>query len=164
MLSKAQFLAALRHETACTVHLAGKLKAKDLGYRFSKGQRSTLELLRYIAIQNQGLAAYLVQGNWDAWDGFEAGAKDLGLAGFAAAMSRQQRMVARLLAGVTDRELATRKVKALSGKRTTLGAALVDILKFAAAYKMQLFLQAKAAGHRGLVSANLWRGTDPKPA
>ena len=46
-----------------------------------------------------------------------------------------------------------------------LGAAILNgPAKWLAAYKMQLFLYAKASGAPELKTSNLWRGADPKPA
>lgn len=154
-------LAALRHETACAVHLARQLKPKHLAFRLTPAQRSTEELLRYQAIQIHGLAAYLVTGTWDAWDGLEAKAAGLALKDFPAAMAAQQRAVARLIGRLSAEDLATRRVTAMSGRRMALGAALVELVAFAAAYKMQLFLQAKAAGLADLKTSDLWRGKRP---
>ena len=50
------------------------------------------------------------------------------------------------------------------GGMLPLGFAVLEgPLKWLTAYKMQLFLYAKATGATQLKTSNLWRGTDPKP-
>jgi hypothetical protein len=79
-------------------------------------------------------------------------------------MERQLTAVERLLAVVPDAEFPTRMVKTPAGDPIPLASALLEFpLKWAPAYRMQLFLQAKAAGLSELNSSNLWRGHDPKP-
>ncbi len=164
MLTKAAFLASLEREAAITKHLVSKLDAGHLDHRFSAPQRSIGELLDYLAVQLEGTVAWFLHGNWDRWEQLENQVKGLTPSAFAAAMDRQMAAVRTLLAPVSDAELATRRVKTPAGDDIALGDALVEFtLKFAVAYKMQLFLQAKHAGLSSLGSHDLWRGTDAPP-
>lgn len=164
MLTKAAFLASLDREAAITKHLVSKLDAGHLDHRFSAAQRSLGELLDYLAVQLEGCVAYFLDGTWDRWEQLENEAKGLTPSAFPAAMDRQMAAVHARLAGVSDADLAGRLVKSPAGDDIRLGEALVEFtLKFAVAYKMQLFLQAKNAGLRDLASSNLWRGKDAPP-
>lgn len=161
MLTKPEFLAALKRETRILSHLASGLRAKHLGFRFTPPQRSTLELLQYLTINAQAGVTYFLNGNWDHWDALEATAKRVDLASFPAALKAQERTVARLLAQVSDQAWRSRMVGQLSGKgpKRPLGAALFDsTLTTCIGYRMQLFLQAKAAGLKQLKSSDLWAG------
>ena len=50
VLSREELIASLRHEVRILVHLAGKVDKSKLDYRPTSKQRSTLELLQYLAI------------------------------------------------------------------------------------------------------------------
>jgi hypothetical protein len=164
MISKSEFLDALKREARITTHLVGKLSGPQLEFRFSPPQRSTLELLQYLTIGTQASVAYHLSGNWDHWDALEAQAKEVTQAGFAKAMAAQTRAVAKLLAPISDRAFATRLAKSkVDGKARSIAASLfLGTLTQAIGYRMQLFLQAKAAGHPELNSKNLWAGKDGK--
>jgi hypothetical protein len=40
---------------------------------------------------------------------------------------------------------------------------MLNVMKWAVAYKMQLFLYIKANGNHDINTSNLWRGVDPAP-
>ena len=66
---------------------------------------------------------------------------------------------------VSEETLLTQEAPMPGGGVLPLGAAILNgPAKWLAAYKMQLFLYAKASGAPELKTSNLWRGTDPKPA
>jgi hypothetical protein len=162
MPTLAEVIAWTRHETACTIHIAKQLKPEHLDFRFTPPQRSTLELLRYLAIQQQGLLGYLTTGSWDHWEALEAKVATLDLAGFPTALKRQQRALEKTLTALGERGLK-KKVTGFDGTPITIGAALGEsILKMSVGYKMQLFLQAKAAGVADIASSDLWRGKKAK--
>ncbi len=50
VLTKSELLSSLRHEVRILTHLAGKVDPAQLDYRPTRTQRSTLELLQYMAI------------------------------------------------------------------------------------------------------------------
>lgn len=162
MLSKSEFLAALKRETKILTHLASKLEAKHLDFRFSPPQRSTLELLQYLTINCEAGTTYFVTGSWDHWEGMAERAKAVDLAGFAKALKKQEAAVAKLLKPISDKAFITKKVKPVSGKGSVvLSQALFEgTITWSIGYRMQLFLQAKAAGLAGLNSGNLWAGKD----
>lgn len=156
-------IAWLKHETACCIHLAKSLQEGHLGFRLTAPQRSTRELLRYLAIANEGLLSFIIDGNWDRWEVLEGQVKDLDLSGFPAAMQAQQRRVAKLLAGLKPKQLKA-VIAMPNGTRATREAAIAHyLLKMSVGYKMQLFLQAKAAGAAHLASSDLWHAKAPKP-
>ncbi len=163
MLGKQYLLDSFRHETACIKHLATKLDADRLDYRPTPAQRSTLELLRYLAVTAIGPVRFHLDGTWDFWEAREKELGTLTLSGFAAAMDRQQAEIEAILNASSDHDLATREVKDWFGNTLTLDQAFVGFsLKFLIAYKMQLFLYAKSVGAQ-ISSPNLWRGMDAPP-
>jgi hypothetical protein len=161
MLTKPEFLAALKRETRILSHLASRLRAKHLDFRFTPAQRSTLELLQYLTINAQASATYYLRGSWDHWEALAASAKAVDLASFPAALKAQERAVARLLAPLSDKAWRSLQVKPMSGKgrKLSLDVALFETtLTMCIGYRMQLFLQAKAAGLPELKSSDLWAG------
>ena len=163
MLTKAEFLASLQRENDITLHLVSKLTPAQADFRFSPEQRSTIELLRYLAVQLEGTIGFYLTGSWDTWEKSEAAAKELTLAQIPAALTAQFAAVQAQLASIDEAAFATRRCTTFSGQETGFASALLEYtLKFAVAYKMQLFLQAKASGSV-LVSSNLWAGKDPAP-
>lgn len=164
MLTRSDIQASLEREGTLCKHLVAKLQPQHLAFRFTPAQRSTQELMQYLAIQLEGITAFFIQGDWSRWEVLDKEVAGLSVADFAAAMDRQLIGVERLLATVPDAEFATRMVKTPAGEPILLANAMLEwIVKYAAAYKMQLFLQAKAAGMSDIGSTNLWHGRDAKP-
>jgi hypothetical protein len=161
MLTKAEFLAALRREAKILNHLAGRLDDSHLGFRFTPPQRSTLDLLRYLTIAAEANVRYHLNGNWDHWDALEAATGSVTLATFPAALQAQQRRIAALLKPISDRAFARMPVRQTGGGKGTIPLATAlgeHVLARCVGYRMQLFLQAKAAGLADLRSSDLWHG------
>ena len=124
-------------------------------------QRSTLELLQYLTINAQASTTYYLRGTWDHWEALASSAKAVDLASFPVALKAQERAVARLLAPISDKAWRSLQVKPMSGKgrKLALDVALFETtLTMCIGYRMQLFLQAKAAGLGELKSSDLWAG------
>lgn len=164
MLSKAEFLAALKRETKILTHLASRLEAKHLEHRLTPTQRSIGELLQYLTINAQASTTYFLTGSWDHWDATAEKAKGVDLAGFVKALKKQDATVAKLLKPISDKAFITKAVKPVWGKGSVpLAQALFEnTLTWAIGYRTQLFLQAKSAGLVDLGSSDLWAGKAPK--
>jgi len=162
MPSKTEIINSIAKELRIVSHLAGKLEESHLGFRFTPGQRSTRELLEYLATTAEGAVRFLLTGTRDGGDLLRKEVEGLSLSAFPDAFARQISTVEKLLEPLTDEEFATRKVRNGQGVELPLAEALFEgIVKQLVGYKTQLFLQAKAAGVAPLGSANLWRGADP---
>ncbi len=161
MLTKDDLLAAMLRECDICVHLHGKLPADGLAFRFTPPQRSTLELLRYLSIVGLGATRGLVEGSWDAYHALEQEAEGLASSDFPAAMERQKAGLTEYFGGLTDDDLASRTADLPWQPGTKLGSALL-LLPYGSlvAYRMQLFLHAKAAGNADIDTANCWAGID----
>jgi len=165
MYTKDQLLASLKSETAIIKHLAGCVPAGQLGYRPTPAQRSTGELLQYLTYTAEASVRYGITGTWDGYDAIEAAAKTVTPETFAKAMDRQLRQVTALLKPFSDKQLAKKPAKHWNGKSMTLAVLLVELaLKTLVAYRMQLFLAAKASGASTIGSSDLWMGKTTKPA
>jgi len=164
MLDKNDLLAAILNECKVCAHLFTKIPDGGLEYRPTPGQRSTLELLRYLSFCGIGAARTMVTGTWDEYKALEARAAEMAPEEFPAAMERQQSELSACFAEISDEDFAKKEATLPWGNTVKLGRALMDLsLLWMCAYRMQLFLYAKAAGNDQINTANCWVGTDWKP-
>lgn len=164
MYTKADFLAAVAHEVKVIKHLATCIPAGQLGYKPTPAQRSTLELLRYLSFAPLAAALYLIKGDEQSWERLGQDAEAIqGVRGFTAALAKEGRAIAALLKPLTPAKLAKTKVETWGMGKLPLGVALVgSVLQQLTAYRMQLFLYAKASGNAGIGSSDLWMGKAAK--
>jgi hypothetical protein len=79
-------------------------------------------------------------------------------------MDRQKKEIKEFFDSVTERDLETRDATLPIGGTQLLGLAILDLpYKWLPAYKLQLFLYAKATGTSDIGTANAWMGIDWKP-
>ena len=165
MLSKEHLADAMTHECDVAIHLFSKLRPGTLEYRPSPGQRSTLELMRYLAICGIAGVTCMAASNWKLFSEFVARTREMPAEGFPDAMQRQKQELKEFFSKVDDDALRTQNAPLPGGTILPLGAAIVNgPLKWLSAYRLQLFVYAKASGASELVTSNAWRGVDPKPA
>jgi len=158
MYTKDQLLASLKSETAIIKHLATCIPAGQLEYRASPAQRSTLELLQYLTMTAEASVRYGITGTWDSSEAVEAASKTVTLATFAKAMDRQLRQITAQLKPFSDKQLAKKVAKHWNGTSMPLAVLIIELaLKTLVAYRMQLFLAAKASG-AAIGSSDLWMG------
>jgi hypothetical protein len=82
---------------------------------------------------------------------------------FPAAMDRQKRDIEYFFASTSEETLATQQAPVMPSGMLPLGAAILGgPFKWLTAYKLQLFLYAKATGARDIGTANAWAGIDWK--
>jgi hypothetical protein len=159
MLTKEEFLDEIRHESKVLKHLATTLLPGTDDWRPTPKQRSVLELLRYLTCCASVPVHAALAGNWDAAKPLEAAAEKVSRETFAAAIDAQTAELTRLLAGVPEADFRTRRANLPWGVEVSLGRALVDMgLKPLVAYRMQLFLYAKASGNAEIGPADCWVG------
>lgn len=147
-------------------HLATKVDPAKLDWRPSENQRSTIELLRYLAICAAAPAKAVVEDDWGAPKEFAERVAQLDLAGFDRAMVDQERELHAILDALTDADLVGREAKLPWGVTVPLAEALYQTtVRFLVAYRMQLFLYAKQSGASELGTYDAWMGVDaPQPA
>lgn len=164
MISKKELIVSMKHEVNVIKHLAGKLRSEDLEYRPSEHQRSMLELLQYLTNCASGTVKNVVTGNWDHIKEMAEEEVKVDLSNFNEAMDRQVEMIEEWLSEYSDEELAQKDAAMPWGTPAKGGVALMDMgLKCLVAYRMQLFLYAKATGHTKIGPANCWAGVDWEP-
>ena len=166
VLTKSELIAALQHEVRILLHLTGKIDPSMLAYRPTPKQRSTLELLHYLAEMGPTLLQYVKTGTFDR-DAAAARAKEA--AGWTfeqtlAVIASHPETYAGFLGGMSDADFRA-EMQGFDGSPTSKGAFIVNlVLGSYAAYRTQLFLYLKACGRDELGTTNLWQGADPPPA
>jgi len=166
VLTKSELIASMQHEVHVLLHLASKLDPSMLDYRPTPGQRSTLELLRYLSYMGPVVIRAAKGDGFDmaAWGAAaqEASARDFGQT--LAAIAAQREMYASLLGDIPDSEYRT-EIE-MFGRKSSRGSLIVNtVLCGYAAYRTQLFVYLKACGRVELTTMNLWAGVDaPVPA
>jgi hypothetical protein len=165
VLSKEELIATLKNEVRILVHLAGKVDKSKLDYRPTSKQRSTLELLQYMAIMCPTQLA-VIKGSvlnratlGAAWGPAETAAKAMSFDQAVAAIQKQSDDCALTLSAWTDADF--RGDIDVFGNKVTRGSQLVNmVLGPFAAYRTQLFCYLKSCGREELNTMNLWGGTD----
>jgi hypothetical protein len=165
VLSKSELVASLQHEIRILLHLVSKVDRAQLAFRPTPKQRSTLELLQYLAMMGPALVDVAMTGLFDGavWTARETEAKRLDFDQTVAAIAAQHDTYAQVLGALADEDYRT-------GLRvwdipTSRGAFIVAyVLCGHAAYRTQLFGYLKACGRQELRTSNLWDGVDPKAA
>jgi len=167
VLTKEELIGLLQGEVRILLHLASKVDPAKLDYRPSAKQRSTLELLQYLAIMAPiHLRAILADAfdldAWrEAWRTGEAAAKAMSLDEATDAIGKQAALFAELVGPCSDAQL--RGEIEIFGGRASRGSLMVSlVLCHYAAYRMQLFLYLKGSGREELSTLNLWAGMDAR--
>jgi hypothetical protein len=161
VLTREELVSSLQDEVRILLHLASKIERAQLDYRPTPTQRSTIELLRYLSVMGPALIAAIRSGVFDstAWQAVLTGASRLTFDEALAAIGKQTKQYAELIATFSDDDLRSEiQMFYRTGSR---GSIIVNIvLCHHAAYRTQLFLYLKACGHDELGTANLWAGVD----
>jgi hypothetical protein len=165
VLTKEELISTLRNEVRILAHLAGKVDRSMLDYRPTPTQRSTLELLQYIAIMGPTQIAVIKGGVFDgpalhaAWTPAEAAAKLLDFDQAVAAIQKLKDGYRSLLDEWTEADF--RAAIDVFGRKSTRGSMIVNLVVSGhAAYRTQLFCYLKACGRDELNTMNLWAGAD----
>jgi hypothetical protein len=165
VLTKDELLAFLNNEVRILMHLAGKVDPSKLDYRPTATQRSTLELLQYMAIMGPTQLAVIEGGVFNraslsaAWRPAEEAAKEMDFDAAVSAIQKQSGEYTQILSAWSDADF--RAEVDMFGTKTTRGSLLVSmVLGGFAAYRTQLFCYLKSGGREELNTMNLWAGMD----
>jgi hypothetical protein len=168
VLTKEELIGSLQTEVRILVHLAGKVDPSQLDYRPTPKQRSTLELLQYMAIMGPTQVALIKAGGFNraaltaTWTPAEHAAKAMSFDQAVAAIREQSAGFARDPGEWTDADF--REEIDMFGRKVSRGSLLVNlVISGFAAYRTQLFLYLKACGREELSTLNLWAGIDAMP-
>lgn len=158
MLSPESFLHIWQQETGTCLRIFAKLPPGALDYRPTAGQRSTLELLRYLSFGPFNGLRRVVLGDWSFGPVAAEYTKDWPPSDFVAKMKWQAREAANLVRAANPIDLETKTITFPWGETLIRSEALVRYpLNWLCSYRMQLFLYLKAAGAKELGTPDLWR-------
>ena len=145
--------------------LASKIPADKMTFRSKEGVRSIQELLHYLSYSGTDMLRF-----WYRTDGsdsktffaaIEAESVINSPQDFIAAMDKQIEDVTVFFNKFSEEELHTKIVTYPWKATAPLGEAIVEtIIKWLAAYKLQLFSLLKLATDQKLVTADAWRHTE----
>ncbi len=165
VLTQNELIGALQHEVNILQHLCSKVEPSMLTYRPTAKQRSTRELLDYLAVMGPVLVKSALTGGFvqDEWVARAKAASEQSFDDLVKTLAGQADEYKQLLANEPDATF--RKEIEMFGGKSTVGSFIVSmVLGGAAAYRTQLFCYLKSCGREELGTANLWRGVDPAPA
>lgn len=164
MITKEQLIKSILFETRIIKHLGTKLLPGTLNWRPTPGQRSMLELMRYLTCCASVPAHAAVKDHWDDADALEKASETVNHVNFADAMDAQARLLKHLIESVPHADLHHKETHMPWGAPCKVGEALVNmVLKPLVAYRMQFFLYLKESGRGDIGPAQCWVGVDPQP-
>jgi hypothetical protein len=158
MYTKEQIWSSFTKEFHILKHLAEKIPVGGEHHKPTEKQRTTLELLHYIAGFGGGIFSVIKSGDGMAFSHYADTVKDITVENFPAAIDAQEIVMKEMFDQFTP-EFLNEEFSAW-GQTQTRGMFLLEGLKMLAAYKMQLFLYVKAAGNHAIGTSNVWVGMD----
>jgi hypothetical protein len=165
VLTKTELIASLKNEVRILLHLAGKIDKAKLDYRPTPRQRSTLELLQYMAIMAPTQIVAIKGGDFSRptmmalWGPVESSSKAMNFEQVLAMIEQQSTRFDQIFSSWTEFDL--RSEVDMFGLKSTRGELLVNqVLSGFAAYRMQLFCYLKSCGREELNTVDLWMGKD----
>jgi hypothetical protein len=165
VLTRQELIESLQNEVRILVHLCGKVEPSMLDYRPTPKQRSTIELLRYLAVMGPALVPSIKAGAFleAEWKAAAARAETLDFPALVQDLAAQSDFYAQALGAFSDDDF--RGEIDLFGMKGKRGPLLVNlIIAGHAAYRTQLFLYLKSCGREELNTMNLWAGMDAPAA
>jgi len=167
VITKEHLLERIIKECNICTRLYTKLPEGSLDYRPTQGQRSTLELLRYLSVAIAGSAHAIVEGHWDWYKKEKEKADKMPADEFPKAMARQIDEVKDFFATqLTPDVFEHQKVVGMPWPtEKVVGLELMEnCLLWAVGYRMQLYLYAKACGASSLNTYDCWFATEDSKA
>ena len=163
VLTKEELIGSLKNEVRILLHLAGKVDRKQLDYRPTPKQRSTIELLRYMTVMGPMIIRGVKAGAFDgaAWQAAVSEADAMNFDQVLGAIAKQSSTYEELLSSFSDADLRSEVDLFGRGQKSSRGSVIVSmVLGGCAAYRTQLFMYLKACGRDELNTMNLWAGMD----
>ena len=169
MITKQEFIDSLCFELQVIRHLGEKVKIETFEFRPTTKQRSTHELLHFLcyifgaAIDNVKESSLAVPDNWkSAAEKWKSQLPEVTLENFSELIKIQEDHIQNVVGAMSETELGE-SITLYGRERTRAMHLLNGPLKWASAYKLQLFMYLKMNGQEHLNTMNLWAGMDPMP-
>lgn len=160
MLTREQYLNAIRAEVQVIKHLASKAPKEKLEYRPTPKQRSLQELLAHLPT-NLAISKQLISGDWSDIQPYLQKVREDAQKDLNGTLDRCLEEFTERVGKIPETDFQNREVPLPTGQKARLGDALLNFpLKFLTGYKMQLFLYLKSCGREELNTLNCWFGID----
>lgn len=160
MYTKQDLIDSIKNEHRIIVHLFGKIPVGTFDYKPTEKQRTTLELLQYLSMVSPATVEVVAKADASHFMPFVEIGKTVTPDNFLEIFDKHLSQAVSSLEVMTDEDLAT-SINLFQMGDKTKGVYLVEtLLKWLAAYKMQLFLYIKASGNPDIGTSNLWGGMD----
>lgn len=159
MITKQQFVDNIVFEVGVIKHLFDKIPEGGLEYKPTEKQRTTMELLQYLASTPATAIKVLKTGDQALWAEATSVSSAVTVENFKEMMDMQAKSISETLTSMSDEEL-NEEYEMWGEIMPKSGWVLNLTLKLFVAYKTQLFLYIKSAGNHDINTSNLWRGKD----
>ena len=127
MISRENFIKALQKECEICKHLYTKIPADNFDFRPTEGQRSKLELLRYLAVcGSASMHVMLHDSDWKLWKPYTDAVSTMTPEEFPAAMDRESEEMTKMMLSIPEEDFLTKEVKHPTGTTMPLGAGLMS--------------------------------------
>lgn len=165
MLDKNDVRDSLINEMKIVKQLVSKLPEGSEDFRLSEDQRSTIELLRYIAVMGPGVVHAGNDGGFQ-WIGENAAAvENIELDDMPGYLDGAIAEMQGLFEKMTAEDFANKPVSIEGMGDWTMKTWLLNtVCKFVPAYKLMLFHHAKAAGNSDIGTWDAWLDNGEIPA
>jgi hypothetical protein len=164
MITKQQFIESVMREISIVKHLAEKVTPENINYKPTEKQRTTRELLGYLAFGPKTALMVAKTGDMSLFGTSMADQASVTMENFSEMMDKSAMEIKSTLESMTDDEMNEEVDLWNNGNAAPRSMHIMQlVLEAFVAYKMQLFLYLKASGHEHLNTSNVWQGKDPAP-
>lgn len=142
-----------------------KILPDQMDFRPKKGVRSTLELLQYLSVIIEAMPKYWLEKHDMDFNTFYSStmnaSKEIPHEEFLNAMEKQMDRIKDLFNQINEEDLLQKEIEYPWGGKAPLGEAIIATsIKWAAAYKLQLFLFIKLSQDTALSTGDAWMITE----
>lgn len=162
---KQHLLNNIEKEVSICRRLYNKILPEQIDFRPKEGIRSTLELLQYLSVIVEAMPKYWLEKHDMDFNTFYASmmtaGKEMPHEEFPTAMENQMKRIKDLFNQISEEDLLQKEVEYPWGGKSPLGEAIIATsIKWAAAYKLQLFLFIKLSQDTSLATGDAWMLTE----
>lgn len=155
--SKQSLINGIAKEFHILKHLSTKVTHENVDHKFSEPQRDVKELMIYLGYALERQIINFVKGEWDTATFADMAdlSSNFDRKTWDAVLDKSLAKITTIIEGMTD-EQCNESITMFGSSAPRFEYIANNILTTLGAYKMQLFLQLKAAGLTDLNSMNLW--------
>jgi hypothetical protein len=162
---KQHLLNSIDKEIKICRRLYTKVPPDKMDFRPKEGQRSIVELLRYLGIIGSAMPAFWLKKDDTDFNTFftttDKAAKAMPHERFLTVMDEQMATIRDLFNEISEDDLMNKEVDYPWGGKAPMGEAIINTsIKFLTGYKLQLFSLIKLCDDQKLGTADAWVLTD----